>query len=72
MVANAGKVFYPTSADQHHGMLLQVMPNAGNIGSHFDSVGKPDSRNLSQRGVRLLGRRRIDTGANPSFLRTTL
>ena len=72
MVANAGEILYTTSSDQHHGMLLQVMANAGNIGSHFDPVGEPDARDLSQCRVRLLGRRCVDTRANPSFLRTTL
>jgi hypothetical protein len=72
MVANAGEIFYPTSSDQHDGMLLQVVSNAGNIGSHFDSVGEPDARDLPQGRVRLLGRRCIDTCANPSLLRTTL
>jgi hypothetical protein len=48
MVANAGEIFYTTSSDQYHGMLLQVMSNAGNIGRHFDSVREPDARDLAQ------------------------
>jgi hypothetical protein len=47
MVANAGEIFYPTSSDQHDRVLLQVMSNAGNIRSHFDSVGEPDAGDLS-------------------------
>lgn len=48
MVANAGEIFDPTASDQHNGMLLQVMANTGNIGRHFDSVGEPNARDLSQ------------------------
>ena len=72
MVANAGEIFYTTSSDQHHGMLLQVVSNAGNIGRHFDSVREPDAGDFSQRRVRLLGCGCVDTRAHPSLLRTTL
>ena len=72
MIANAGEIFDETSSDKHDRMFLQIVSDAGNIGSHFDSVREPDAGDLSQRRVRLLGCGCVDTRAHPSFLRTTL
>ena len=72
MIANAGEIFDATSSDKHDRMFLQIMSDAGNIRSYFDSVREPDAGDFSQRRVRLLGRGCVDTRAHPSFLRTTL
>ena len=53
-------------------MLLQVMPFATDVGDYLLSAGQSDFRDLSQRRVRLLRRRRIDTRTNTPALRTAL
>ena len=72
VIANAGEIFDATSSDKHDRMFLQIMSDAGNIRSHFDSVREPDAGDFSQRRVRLLGCGCVDTRAHPSFLRTPL
>jgi predicted component of type VI protein secretion system len=72
VIANAGEIFDTTSSDKNDRMLLQIMSDAGNIRSHFDSVGEPHPSDLSQRRVRLLGRGCVYTRAHPALLRTTL
>src|SRR5258705_8730012 len=48
------------------------MANAGDVGRNFDPIRQSHARNLTQRRVWLLGRLRIDTGANATLLRRTL
>src|SRR4249920_972759 len=50
-------------------MLLQIMAFARDVADHFEAVGKTHLRNLAQRRIRLLGRRRVDTRADASLLR---
>src|SRR5471032_339855 len=72
VVAHAGKILDAAAADQHHAVLLQVMAFAGNIGQRFETVGQAHLGDLAQRGVRLLGRRRIDARADGALLRAIL
>src|SRR5471032_3139335 len=72
VVAHAGKVLDAAAADQHHRVLLQVMAFAGNVGQRFEAVGQAHLGDLAQRGVRLLGRRRIDARADGALLRAVL
>jgi hypothetical protein len=37
MIPHARQVLNPAAANQHHRMLLKVVPDAGDIGSHFDT-----------------------------------
>merc|ERR1712025_468361 len=67
VVANAGKVLDTTAADQHHRVLLEVVPFATDVAGHFETVRQAHARNLAQRRVRLLRSRRIDARANPAF-----
>src|SRR5215468_8165353 len=55
LVAHAGQVTDATAADQHDGVLLQVVPDARDVGGDLDLAGEPDSGHLAQRRVRLLG-----------------
>src|SRR5579862_5462210 len=52
-------------------MLLQVVPDAGDVGIYLDPVGQPHARNLAQRRVGLLGRRRFHLRAYAALLRRT-
>src|SRR5215472_17370114 len=55
LVADSGQVAHPAAAHQHDRVLLQVVPDARDVGSDLDLAGEPDSRHLAQGGVRLLG-----------------
>src|SRR5215216_898565 len=64
LVADAGKVLHPAPADEHDGVLLQVVANAGDVGGDLDAAGQPHPAHLAQRRVGLLGRGRIDARAD--------
>src|SRR5262244_2436113 len=53
-------------------MLLQVMALAGDVADDFEAIGQTHFRNLAQRRVRLLRRRRIDPRADAALLRRRL
>src|SRR5580700_7976136 len=72
LVADARQVPHPAAAHQHDRVLLQVVPDARDVGGDLDLTGEPDPRHLAQSGVRLLGRGRIDARANASALRASL
>src|SRR5437867_8523653 len=72
MVANAREVLDTSTADQHDGVFLQVVPDSGDVGCYLNPVGKTDTRNFTQSGVRFLGCRRVHPRAHPSALRTSL
>ncbi len=58
VVPDAGQVLHPSASHQHHRMLLQVMTYTRDVGIHLTPVRETHTCNLSQRRVRLLGRRR--------------
>src|SRR5207302_8206452 len=60
------------AAHQHDRVLLQVVPDARDVGGDLDLAGEPDSRHLAQGGVRLLGRGRVDARANAPALGAAL
>src|SRR5258708_36217513 len=68
LVADTGQVAHPAAANQHNRVLLQVVPDAGDIGRDLNLAGEPDSGHLAQRRVRLLGRGGIDARAYPATL----
>src|SRR4029079_10280537 len=72
VVADARKVAHTAAADQHDAVLLQVVALAGDVADHFALVGQADLGHLAKRRVRLLGCRRIDTGADSALLRVLL
>src|SRR5512142_2012809 len=72
LVADPGQVPHPAAAHQHDRVLLQVVPDAGNVGGDLDLAGEPDPRHLAQSGVRLLGRGRVDARANAAALGAAL
>src|ERR1700751_5883221 len=70
--AHAGKVAHPAAADEHDGVLLEVVADAGNVGRDLDLAGEPHPGHLAERRVRLLGRGRVDARAHPAALRAGL
>src|SRR5438309_2648108 len=68
VVAHAREVLHPTSTDQDHRVLLQVVPDAGNVGGDLDLAGQPHARDLSQRGVGLLRSGGVDAHADAAPL----
>src|SRR2546425_7482197 len=72
VIADAGEILHAAAANQHQRVLLQVVPDAGNVGRHLDPVGEPHARDLAQRRVRLLRRLGEDTDADAALLRADL
>src|SRR5690606_36907381 len=72
MVAYARKVLHAAAADHDHGVLLKVVPLAGDVADHLEAVDETDLRDLAQRRVRLLRRRGVDARANTPLLRVGL
>src|SRR3954465_9073446 len=72
LVADTGEVLHPTAADEHDGVLLQVVTDARDVRRDLDAAGEPDAGDLAERGVRLLRRRRVDARADAAALRAPL
>src|SRR3954469_21436690 len=69
VVLDRRKVLDLAAADQHHGVLLEVVTDAGDVGRDLHLVGQPDAGDLAERRVRLLGRHGPDLEAHTALLR---
>src|SRR5207245_2725109 len=72
LVADAREVLHPAAAHEHDRVLLQVVADARDVGGDLDPAGEPHARDLAERGVGLLRRRRVDARAHPAALRAAL
>jgi hypothetical protein len=72
MVPNPGEVLDTSTAYQNDGVFLQVVSDARNIGSHFYSVRKSNTRNFTQSRIRLLGCGCVHPRTDASALRAPL
>src|SRR5580693_173616 len=72
LVTHTGQVADSSAADQHDGVLLEVVADAGNVGGDLNLACQPDAGDLAQRGVRLLGRGRVNARAHATTLRALL
>src|SRR5271156_3265076 len=72
VIADTGEILYTASADEHDGVLLQVVADAGDISGDFHTIGQANAGDLTQRRVRLLRGLRVDAGANTAPLGRTL
>src|SRR5271157_4619305 len=72
VIPHTGEVLHTAPANQHDGVLLQVVTYARNISRHFDPVGQPHARHLSQRRIRLLGGGSVDARAYSALLRAAI
>src|SRR4051812_14229163 len=68
VVTNAGQVFHPTSAHQHHGVFLKIMPFTGDVSRDLHTVGQANPGDLAQRRIGLLRRHGLDLGAYTALL----
>lgn len=46
-------IFDAAAAKEHHGVFLQVVSHAGDVGGNFHAVRQTDAGNLADSGVRL-------------------
>ena len=72
MVADPGEILDPAAANKNDGMFLQIMAFPTDVGGHFMAVGEPDTGDLAQGGIRLLGSGGIDARADTALLGTGL
>src|SRR5207245_9807457 len=72
VVTHAGEILHTAPADQHDGVLLQVVPDPGNISGYFDSVGEPHAGHFPQRRIRLLRGRSVYSSTNAALLRAAI
>src|SRR6266550_7295338 len=72
MVANAREVFHTAAAHEHDRVLLEVVSFARDVGDDLEPVRQAHLGHFAQRRVRLLGRRRVDAGADTATERIRL
>src|SRR5438105_10666745 len=72
LVADAGQVLHTAAADEHDRVLLEVVPDAGDVGGDLHARGEPDPGHLAEGGVRLLRGGGVDAGADAPTLRRSL
>src|SRR3954469_8079152 len=72
LVADPGEVLHPAATHQHDRVLLQVMPDTGDVGRHLEAAHEPNAGDLAQRGVGLLRRGGVHARAHTPPLRATL
>src|SRR4029434_8885698 len=72
VIAHARQVLDAAAANQHDRVLLQVMAFAADVADDLEAVGEPHLRDFPQRGIGLLGRRRVHARAHAAFLRALL
>src|SRR5690606_23665664 len=72
LVAHTGQVLHTTATDEHHRVLLQVVALARDVRRDLDRAGQANTRDLTQRGVRLLRGRGVHAGAHATTLRAPL
>src|SRR6266542_2477582 len=69
VVLHRRKVGDGAALDEHDRVLLEVVADAGDVGGDLHPVGQADTRDLSQRRVRLLRGHRPDDRADTTLLR---
>src|SRR3954451_3439366 len=69
LVPEARQVLDAAPADEHDGVLLQVVSLTGDVCPDLDAVGQANTGDLAERRVRLLRGRRRDARADAALLR---
>src|SRR5579872_7333190 len=72
VVTDARQILHAAAADEHQRVLLEVVPDARDVGRHLDAVRQPHAGDLAKRGVRLLRRLGEDAHAHAALLRAVL
>lgn len=53
VITHTGEISYTSAADKNDTVLLKLVPDSGNVGGYFVSVGKSYSGDFAHCGVRL-------------------
>src|SRR6266536_3560417 len=69
LVTDTREVLHPAAADEHDGVLLEVVPLTGDVGRDLHLVRQADARDLPESRVRLLRRVREHARADAALLR---
>src|SRR6476620_5063356 len=72
LVADTRKVLHAAAADEHNGVLLQVVAHTGDVCGDFNAAVEAHASNLTQSRVRLLRGRRVNAGANTAAHRAAV
>jgi len=72
VVSHTRKVLHTTAANEHNGVLLQIVPDSGDIGSNFYTVCQADTGDFAKRRIRFLWRHGIYANANSALLGAAL
>src|SRR6478735_1558509 len=72
LVADTGEILHPAAADEHDGVLLEVVTDARDVGRDLDTARQAHAGDLAEGGVRLLRGGRVDAGADAAALRGSL
>src|SRR5213592_775221 len=72
VVAHPGEILHAPAADEDHGMLLQVVTDARDVGRDLDAVGQAHARDFAECRIRLLRGRGVDARAHAALLRRAL
>src|SRR5207249_11777404 len=72
VVAHPRQVLHATAPDEDDRVLLQVVPDPGDVGRDLDRVGEAHPGDLPQGRVRLLRRGRVHADTHPTLLRRAL
>src|ERR1700733_6041430 len=69
VVAHTGQILHAAAADQHHRVLLQIVPFTADVAGDLVAVGEAHAAYLAQRRVGLLRRRGVHARADAALLR---
>src|SRR5205823_14446935 len=69
VVADARQVLHAAAADHDDRVLLQVVPDAGDVAGDLHPVGEPHARHLAQTRVRPRRGGGVDAAAHAALLR---
>src|SRR3990170_7075082 len=72
VIADAWQIRHAAAADEHDGVLLEVVADARDVRGDLVLVRQPHAGDLPQGRVRLLGGHRLDLDADPPPLRVPL
>src|SRR6478735_8870848 len=68
LVADTGEVLHPAAADEHDGVLLEVVTDARDVGRDLDAARQAHAGDLAEGGVRLLRGGGVDARADGATL----
>src|SRR5687768_9410796 len=72
LVADTGEVLHPAAADEHDGVLLEVVALTRDVSGDLDAAAQAHAGDLAEGGVRLLRGGGVDAGADATALRRSL